>query len=78
MLALQAPHMQSFNESDDNDTDDEDLSFSDDIYGSRPQLPHDLPKDKDYDKILSIFYACTEEDPLKRPSAKTVLSSLQE
>ena len=31
---------------------------------------------KGYDKVLGLFYACTEEEPEKRPSAEMILQAL--
>ena len=52
--------------------------------GSRPKLPTDLDdileeiEDETYEKILALFYACTEEDPEKRPSAEEVIKILND
>lgn len=51
-------------EEEDNDEDDEP------IYGCRPIFPSDLKLSKDYNDILGIYYACTVDDPEKRPDAK--------
>jgi len=44
--------------------------------GTRPSLP-DIEFDESYNKILEIFYCCTEEDPSKRPTAKHITDLLQ-
>lgn len=43
------------------------------IAGSRPGLPKAL--DDSYNKVLEIFYLCTEEAPSRRPSAKQILET---
>ncbi len=51
-----------------------------DALGSRPALPERLDwlgGDEEYRTVLSIFYACTEEDPDKRPKAKDVAQCCQ-
>ena len=47
-----------------------------DAMGSRPNLPDYFAFDKSYENILSIFYACTDEDPEKRPSAEKLVEIL--
>jgi len=44
--------------------------------GTRPSLP-DIEFDESYNKILELFYCCTEEDPSKRPTAKHIMDLLQ-
>ena len=69
-------------ESDDDDFDIEDIDDS--LYraalGTRPDLPSDLgiEDEEEYEPVLSVFYASTEVDPDKRPSAEAVLRSLEE
>lgn len=43
--------------------------------GTRPALPN-IKMDDDYLPVLEIFYACTETDHARRPSAKQVLHTL--
>ena len=67
---------------DDDDFDVEDIDDS--LYraalGTRPELPSDwlIGDEEDYAPVLSVFYATTEMDPEKRPSAEAVLWSLDE
>ena len=73
-------------DSEDNEDDDDDFedSIDDSHYraalGTRPELPSDLRIDdkEDYAPVLSVFYATTEMDPDKRPSAQALLWSLDE
>ncbi|XP_001599799.1 lymphokine-activated killer T-cell-originated protein kinase [Nasonia vitripennis] len=41
-------------------------------YGTRPPLPA-IELGPEYDKVLEIFYACTDRDLITRPSAKGVV-----
>lgn len=43
--------------------------------GTRPSLP-DTPLTEDYLPVLEIFYACTEAEPAKRPSAALIVNVL--
>ena len=44
--------------------------------GSRPNLPDYFDFGESYETALGIFYACTDEDPAKRPSAKKLVELL--
>ena len=74
---------------EDDEESDEDADFDiedidDSLYraalGTRPELPSDLgiEEEEEYEPVLSVFYASTEVDPDKRPSAEAVLRSLEE
>jgi len=43
--------------------------------GTRPRLPA-IEFNESYNKVLEIFYCCTEEDPSARPSAEEIISNL--
>ncbi len=46
----------------------------------RPELPENLEwvaKDEGYRQVLSLFYACTEQDPSRRPSAAAIVDLLK-
>ncbi|KAG7173370.1 Lymphokine-activated killer T-cell-originated protein kinase-like [Homarus americanus] len=45
------------------------------LIGTRPCLPN-VVLDDDYLHVLEIFYACTEAEPHKRPSAKQIMHIL--
>ncbi len=48
--------------------------------GMRPELPENLEwvaKDEGYRQVLSLFYACTEQDPSRRPSAAAIVDLLK-
>merc|ERR1712117_678848 len=89
-LALEAPHVSKMScgkddEESDEDDDDFDIEDIDDsLYraalGTRPDLPSDLgiEDEEEYEPVLSVFYATTEVDPDKRPSAEAILRSLEE
>jgi PDZ-binding kinase len=84
MLALEAPHVAKLAKAGDDDSDeassdesDYDESEYEDALGTRPELPDDISDlGAEYEKVLSLFYACTEENPDKRPSAKKILDIL--
>lgn len=44
--------------------------------GTRPSLPN-IPLTEDYLPVLEIFYACTEYEPDKRPTAAKILHLLE-
>ncbi|XP_071542684.1 lymphokine-activated killer T-cell-originated protein kinase homolog isoform X2 [Panulirus ornatus] len=80
MLSLSPPHVDklSFNETKDaEDTgsldDETDEYFK--ALGTRPALPN-IEMSDDYLPVLEIFYACTESEQARRPSAKQVLDIL--
>ena len=47
-----------------------------DFLGTRPSLP-DIPLTEDYLPVLEIFYACTELEPAKRPTAGQIVQILE-
>lgn len=80
MLALDTPHSDKLMDIDDDDDCDE--SYDDSAYqesiGHRPNLPEHLDiLDDSYEPVLSLFYACTMDDPDKRPSAKLILENIK-
>lgn len=90
MLALESPHINKLSTETEfsklaESTDDVFGAFEYDdsefeaALGTRPELPRDLEKftGKGYEKVLSLFFACTEEDPDQRPDAKTILEILE-
>lgn len=81
MLALDTPHADKLPPIDDPDEDpDESLDDSEyqDALGSRPELPEHLQLDDTYEKVLSIFYAATMDDPDQRPSAAKIIELLSD
>lgn len=81
MLALDTPHCDKLPSMDDDD-DDEDDSYDDTEYqesiGHRPELPDHLDVlDDEYEPVLSLFYACTMEDPELRPTAKLIVENIE-
>uniref|UniRef100_A0A0K2TM57 Lymphokineactivated killer Tcelloriginated protein kinaselike [Ciona intestinalis] n=1 Tax=Lepeophtheirus salmonis TaxID=72036 RepID=A0A0K2TM57_LEPSM len=79
MLTLRPPHIDKLvvSESDDEDESIDDSAYID-CLGTRPELPKTLDFDDEYEFILSIFYACTEEIPEMRPSAETILKLIND
>lgn len=83
MMALHGPHMDKLGLDDSDDSDGADESLDDAAFrealGSRPPLPEDVGDlDETYRNVLEIFFATTNEDPEKRPSAKEILELLDE
>ncbi|XP_063865654.1 lymphokine-activated killer T-cell-originated protein kinase-like [Scylla paramamosain] len=82
MLTLHAPHVDKLNP-DSSFTELSESVLSDSLQeeeylkalGTRPSLP-DTPLTEDYLPVLEIFYACTEADPAKRPTAAKILQVL--
>ena len=82
MLALDTPHADKLPPLDASIEEDENASYNTTDYensmGTRPNLPDYINFDESYENILGIFYACTDEDPDKRPSAKKLLEILDD
>jgi len=84
MLSLDTPHADKLPDLDLSVEEDENASYDtseyDEAMGTRPELPDylDIEGDEDYDEVLGIFYACTMEDPNKRPSARKLVEILEE
>ncbi|XP_059078613.1 lymphokine-activated killer T-cell-originated protein kinase-like [Tigriopus californicus] len=91
MLALESPHINKLSTETEfsklaESTDDIFGAFEYDdsefeaALGTRPELPRDLEKltAQGYEKVLSLFFACTEEDPDQRPDAKTILEVMDD
>jgi len=82
MLALHSPHVDKLEVPD---SDDEDGDVDDSVYeqafraalGTRPPLPDSIDLDQTYRTILEIFFAATNEDPDKRPSAEDIIGLLE-
>ena len=80
MLALHSPHVDKLCCDDDDEDDDNDESLDEEAFraalGTRPPLPDSFDYDQSYRAVLEIFFAATEEDPEKRPSASEILQML--
>lgn len=80
MLALHSPHVDKLCCDDDFEDDDNDESIDEKAFraalGTRPSLPDSFEYDQSYRGVLEIFFAATEEDPEKRPSAREILQML--
>ena len=81
MFTLDTPHSDKLPGIDDVVEQDPDESYDDTEYqeamGTRPALPDNLELDESYEKLLSIFYACTMGEPEERPSAQKIISLLE-
>jgi len=80
MMALHGPHMDKLGEEDDEEEKDESMDTDEfrEALGTRPPLPEDVDLDDSYRTVLEIFFACTNEDPARRPSAKEILQLLDQ
>ena len=80
MLALHSPHVDKLYFDDDSEDDDNDESIDEEAFraalGTRPSLPDSYEYDQSYRAVLEIFFAATEKDPEKRPSAREILQML--
>ena len=80
MLALHSPHVDKLCCDDDSDDEENDESLDEEAFraalGTRPPLPDTFDYDQTYRGVLEIFFAATEEDPEKRPSAREILLML--
>ena len=64
----------------DDDYDDDETSFDESEYeaalGTRPPLPKEN-LGPEYQPLIELFCACTDEDPVKRPSVKMAIAALE-
>ncbi|XP_038049843.1 lymphokine-activated killer T-cell-originated protein kinase-like [Patiria miniata] len=82
MMAVTLPHVHLLSNSIDDSAEDE--SFDESLYearyqaalGTRPPLP-DYPLSPAYNFAISLFLACTEDLPAKRPSASFIVELLE-
>ena len=82
MLALDTPHADKMPPLDESVEQDDSATYESSEYdkamGTRPNLPDYFDFDESYEKIMSIFYACTCEDPDQRPSPKKLVELLED
>jgi hypothetical protein len=45
--------------------------------GTRPPIPDDFMMKDEYMPVVALFHCCTDEDPKNRPSASTIVASLE-
>ena len=45
--------------------------------GTRPPIPHDFMMKDEFNPVIALFHCCTDEDPKNRPSASTIVASLE-
>jgi hypothetical protein len=45
--------------------------------GTRPPLPDSVQLDQSYRTVMEIFFAATNEDPEKRPTAEEILDLVE-
>jgi len=83
MLTLESPHFNLADEGstteDEDDEDDYEEAYESAL-GKRPELPDTVQtyiNVAEFEKVFALFYACTDQDPAKRPSAKDILDILE-
>ncbi|XP_056150992.1 lymphokine-activated killer T-cell-originated protein kinase homolog [Lampris incognitus] len=80
MMTLAMPHLEMLENEFEEEGDSMVESFDEDAYydrlGTRPMLDTDA-LGSGYQKIVELFYLCTEEDPRKRPSATQIVQALE-
>ncbi|XP_029352685.1 lymphokine-activated killer T-cell-originated protein kinase homolog [Echeneis naucrates] len=79
MMTLAMPHLEMLEDEEDS-VDSMDESFDEDAYyerlGMRPALDVEALGGS-YQRMVELFYLCTEEDPKKRPSAAQIVQALE-
>ncbi|XP_071799041.1 lymphokine-activated killer T-cell-originated protein kinase-like [Asterias amurensis] len=81
MMSLTIPHLECLGGNNSyTDESSIDESFQEAQYqaalGTRPPLP-DFTLGTQYNPLISLFWACTEENPARRPSANLVVDALE-
>ncbi|XP_042359729.1 lymphokine-activated killer T-cell-originated protein kinase homolog [Plectropomus leopardus] len=82
MMTLAMPHLEMLEEEEEGEDEEDsmELSFDEDAYyerlGTRPALDVEA-LDGSYQRMVELFYLCTEEDPNKRPSAAQIVQALE-
>ncbi|XP_040286884.1 lymphokine-activated killer T-cell-originated protein kinase isoform X1 [Bufo bufo] len=81
MMTLSIPHLNLPPEDDDDEEDSfEEDDFDEDAYyealGTRPPLNADELNDS-YQRVIELFYLCSNEDPKERPSAAQIVEALE-
>nr|XP_020443233.1 lymphokine-activated killer T-cell-originated protein kinase [Monopterus albus]XP_020443234.1 lymphokine-activated killer T-cell-originated protein kinase [Monopterus albus] len=78
MMTLAMPHLEMLD--DEGGEEDSEESFDEDAYyerlGTRPPLDAES-LGSSYQRMVELFYLCTEEDPKKRPSASQIVQALE-
>ena len=82
-FSLESPHFNLADEGsttgDEDDEDDYEEAYENAL-GKRPELPDTVQtyiNVAEFEKVFALFYACTDQDPAKRPSAKDILDILE-
>ncbi|KAJ8396190.1 hypothetical protein AAFF_G00020570 [Aldrovandia affinis] len=80
MMTLSVPHLELLDSEDDEDDSFDEADFDEDAYyeslGTRPPLETESLGGS-YQRMVELFYLCTNEDPLKRPSAAQIIQVLE-
>ncbi|XP_038582946.1 lymphokine-activated killer T-cell-originated protein kinase homolog [Micropterus salmoides] len=82
MMTLTMPHLEMLEDHNDEEDEEDSMeeSFDEDAYyeklGTRPALDAEA-LGSSYQRMVELFYLCTEEDPRKRPSASQIVQALE-
>ncbi|KAM7367622.1 hypothetical protein PAMP_013908 [Pampus punctatissimus] len=80
MMTLAMPHLEMLEDDDEDEEDSMEESFDEDAYyeklGTRPVLDAETLGGS-YQRMVELFYLCTEEEPKKRPSAAQIVQALE-
>ncbi|XP_067429348.1 lymphokine-activated killer T-cell-originated protein kinase homolog [Thunnus thynnus] len=80
MMTLAMPHLEMLDNDEEDEEDSMEESFDEDAYyerlGTRPALDAEA-LGSSYQRMVELFYLCTEEDPKKRPSAAQIIQALE-
>ncbi|KAM7395065.1 hypothetical protein PAMA_006695 [Pampus argenteus] len=80
MMTLAMPHLEMLEDKDEDEEDSMEDSFDEDAYyeklGTRPAVDIEALGGS-YQRMVELFYLCTEEEPRKRPSAAQIVQALE-
>ncbi|KAM4040187.1 lymphokine-activated killer T-cell-originated protein kinase [Anomaloglossus baeobatrachus] len=80
MMTLSIPHVNLPPEGDDEDDSFDEDDFDEDAYfealGTRPPLNAD-ELDDSYQRVIELFFMCSNENPKERPSAALIVETLE-
>ena len=80
VFSLESPHFNLADEDSTTEDEDDYEEAYENALGKRPELPDTVQtyiNVAEFEKVFALFYACTDQDPAKRPSAKDILDILE-